>query len=76
MEFLNTLKEYLPLIIAFTGIVFSYASLKSQNLDQEKRILSLEGKVEHMNPIFTQILERLASIEATLKIVVSDRRKK
>ena len=76
MELLTIMEKYWSIIVAFIAIVISYANLKAQNLEQEKRLLILEGKVEHMNPIFTQILERLASIEATLKIVVADRRKK
>ena len=66
---METLSSYWSILIAVVGIIVSFANLKSQNTEQERRITELETKVEHMNPVLMEIRERLASIEATLKIL-------
>lgn len=73
METIEILKEYWSVIVAFVGIIYSYASLKAQNCEQERRIKILEEEVGKLNPIWIEIKERLVAIETTLKILTKDK---
>jgi len=69
MELIDILNEYWSIILTIIGVVISFTTLKMQNSDQERRIECLENKLEELNPIWVEIKERLASIEATLKFL-------
>lgn len=66
---METITQYWSIIVCIVGVIITFANLKSQNGEQERRIVELEHKVEGMNPLLTEIKERLASIETTLKIL-------
>jgi hypothetical protein len=66
---ISIINEYWAIIITGAGIIASFAILKYQNTDQERRIRCIEDKLEELNPIWVEIRERLASIEATLKML-------
>ena len=69
MELIEDITKYWTLIIALISVVISWTNLKAQNTEQQKEIDELKTKVESMNPVFTEIKEKLASIEATLKFL-------
>ena len=46
MDLLTLIEKYWTAIVAFTGIIISYTNLKSQNAEQEKRIVHLETKTD------------------------------
>ena len=69
MEIISLINEYWVVITAFIGIITSFVLLKFQNNEQERRIKYLEEKIEELNPIWVEIKERLAGIEATLKML-------
>ncbi len=72
MELVEYLKEYWTIIVAFAGMVYSYATLKMQNIDQEKRIDKLEKESKELNPVLIEIRTKLASIEATLVMLCKE----
>jgi hypothetical protein len=74
MDLIEYLKDYWTILAAFTGIVYSYATLKMQNEDQEKRISILEKESKELNPVLIEIRTKLASIEATLHMLCQDKR--
>lgn len=73
MELIEYLKDYWTILTAFAGIVYSYAILKMQNIDQEKRICQLEKESRELNPVLIEIRTKLASIEATLRMLCKDK---
>lgn len=73
MELLDLICKYWQVITAFIGIVYTFITFKVQNEDQERRIECLEKKVEDMNPVLIDIRTKLASIEATLKMLTRDK---
>jgi hypothetical protein len=75
MELIDYLKDYWTILAAFTGIVYSYATLKMQNIDQEKRISLLEKEARELNPVLIEIRTKLASIEATLHMLCQEKSK-
>jgi hypothetical protein len=72
MELIDILNEYWTVILTIISIVISFTTLKIQNQDQERRIKCVEDKMEELNPIWVEIKERLASIEATLKFLTKN----
>ena len=72
MELIDILNEYWAVILTIISIVISFTTLKIQNQDQERRIKCVEDKMEELNPIWVEIKERLASIEATLKFLTKN----
>ena len=74
MELIDYLKDYWTILAAFTGIVYSYATLKMQNIDQEKRISLLEKEARELNPVLIEIRTKLASIEATLHMLCQEKK--
>jgi hypothetical protein len=72
MELIDILNEYWAIILTIISIVISFTTLKIQNQDQERRIKCVEDKIEELNPIWVEIKERLASIEATLKFLTKN----
>lgn len=74
MDLLDYLKDYWTIIATVVGIVYSYATLKMQNIDQEKRISILEKESKELNPVLIEIRTKLASIEATLRMLCSDKK--
>ena len=69
MQILDVFISNFPLIIVLAGLIVSYTTLKTQNMNQERRLSSLESKVEGLNPIFLQIQKDLVGIQTTLKFV-------
>ena len=67
MEIISSIQKYWTVIVAFAGILISYANLKSQNIEQEKRILHLEAKSELAEGVQHQIQVSLAEIQLDLK---------
>ena len=74
MELIDYLKDYWTILAAFTGIVYSYATLKMQNIDQEKRISVLEKEAKELNPVLMDIRTKLAGIEATLQALIREQK--
>jgi hypothetical protein len=70
MTFGDFVTDYWQILTALVSVIYTFAHLKSQNEDQEKRLCKLEGRVDDMSPVFMEIKERLASIEATLKSII------
>lgn len=66
---MDILQDYWQILSAFVVFVIAFITLKVQNENQEKRLNVLEKKVEDMTPIWAEIKERLASIEATLQFL-------
>lgn len=62
------IQTYWPQIIGLITCVVVIADLRSTDKDQEKRIASLEKRVEDMSPVWIEIRERLVRIETTLSI--------
>lgn len=69
MEFIETVGKYWHVIIGFIALGASYVTLRSQNQNQEKRLSTLEGRVESFNPIFLQIQKDLVAIQVSLKFM-------
>jgi hypothetical protein len=74
MDLIQYLRDYWTILAAFTGIVYSYATLKMQNIDQEKRISLLEKEARELNPVLIEIRTKLASIEATLHMLCQEKK--
>ena len=74
MDLIEYLRDYWTILAAFAGIVYSYATLKMQNIDQEKRIKKLEDNAENLNPVLMEIRTKLASIEATLHMLCQEKK--
>ena len=74
MDLIEYLRDYWTILAAFAGIVYSYATLKMQNIDQEKRITRLEKEARELNPVLMEIRTKLASIEATLHMLCQEKR--
>jgi low affinity Fe/Cu permease len=73
MELLDAICKYWQVIVALFGIVYTFMTLKIQNSEQERRICVLEKKIDEMNPVLIDIRTKLASIEATLKMLTRDK---
>lgn len=73
MELLDLICKYWQVITAFVGIVYTFITFKVQNTEQERRLCVLEKKVDEMNPVLIDIRTKLASIEATLKMLTRDK---
>ena len=67
MEILTMLDKYWAIGAAFIGIIISYTNLKSQNVEQEKRIITLETKCDTFNAGQTAIDIKLATIQSDIK---------
>jgi len=63
MEFLEGIKSYWFIIIAFIGLISAWAEIKFQNRDQERRLNILEGDNCTIKKAQTAIEIRLAEIQ-------------
>jgi len=69
MDFAEALKEYWTIIATVAGIVYSYATLKTEIKEMDKRLCATEEELKKISPIWIEIKERLVAIETTLKIL-------
>lgn len=69
MDLENLISNYWDVAISIGGVVWSYATLKSQNNSQEKRLAKVESQIEAMNPIFLQIQKDLVEIKTELRFM-------
>lgn len=74
MDLLDIAQDYWIVVSAFVGIIISWSNLKMQNNEQEKRICKLEQDAKDLNPVLLEIRTKLASIEATLSLLVKERK--
>lgn len=61
------LKEYWTIIATIGGIIYSYAVLKLDIKEHDRRIKAVEDEIKTISPIWIEIKERLVAIETTLK---------
>ena len=76
MDLIEFLSTYWQIVVALAGIIYSYATLKLQNTEQERRITCLEKESKDLNPVIMDIRTKLASIEATLQALIREEKKK
>jgi hypothetical protein len=76
MDLVQFLSTYWQIVVALAGIIYSYATLKLQNTEQERRIMCLEKEAKDLNPVIMDIRTKLASIEATLQALIREEKKK
>lgn len=67
MELIDFLAKYWHIILTLVGLVLSYANLKAQNIEQEKRIGALEVELKIVNGTHAKIEIALAEIQLDLK---------
>jgi hypothetical protein len=79
-NFLQLLQDYWTIIFFVGSLIWSYANLKGhvRSLHDRTNVLEkkcelIESKLEEMNPIWAEIKERLAGIEATLKFLTKEK---
>lgn len=65
--------NYWSQILTLVGLVWGYARLNAKVDSNCSRIDHLENRVEEMSPIWLEVKERLASIEATLKFLTKEK---
>lgn len=73
MDLIEMLKEYWTILGTAAGIIYSYAVLKLDIKEHERRITMIEEEVKTLNPIWIEIKERLVAIETTLKILTKEK---
>lgn len=73
MDLIEMSKEYWSIIATIGGIIYSYAVLKLDIREHNRRITKLEQEVEKIDPIWIEIKERLVAIETTLKLLTKDK---
>lgn len=73
MDLLEMIKEYWTIIATIGGIIYSYAVLKLDIKEHDRRIEAVENKVNTLDPIWIEIKERLVAIETTLKLLTKDK---
>jgi hypothetical protein len=76
MDLIEFLSTYWQIVVALAGIIYSYATLRLQNTEQERRIMILEQEAKDLNPVIIDIRTKLASIEATLLALIREEKKK
>jgi len=76
MDLVQFLSTYWQIVVALAGIIYSYATLKLQNTEHERRIMILEQEAKDLNPVIIDIRTKLASIEATLQALIREEKKK
>ena len=76
MDLIEFLSNYWQVVVALAGIIYSYATLKLQNTEQERRIMCLEQEAKSLSPVIIDIRTKLASIEATLLALIREEKKK
>ena len=76
MDLLEFLSTYWQIVVALAGIIYSYANLRLQNTEQERRIMTLEQDAKDLNPVIIDIRTKLASIEATLLALIREEKNK
>lgn len=64
---METLLQYVPLIIAVGGAVMSFAAIKTQNIEQDRRIEALEDEVKVMKDNNKNIDVKLAEIQKDIQ---------
>jgi hypothetical protein len=70
MDLIDFIQTNWTVITALVAMIISYTQLKMQNIDQERRIRTLEANERELNPVFLEIKTKLAGIEATLAMLV------
>lgn len=73
MELVELLKEYWTVLGTIAGIIYSYAVLKLDIREHNRRLEALEEKVGKIDPIWIEIKERLVAIETTLKLLTKEK---
>jgi hypothetical protein len=73
MDVLEFLKEYWILIATVAGLIYTYAVVKLDIKEHARRIGVIEEEIKHLNPIWIEIKERLARIEATLAVLTKEK---
>jgi len=73
MDLLEMVKEYWTVLGTIGGIIYSYAVLKLDIKEHDRRITAMEEEIKTLNPIWIEIKERLVAIETTLKILSKDK---
>jgi len=73
MDLIDFLKEYWTILGTIAGIIYSYAVLKLDIKEHNRRIEALEEKVGKIDPIWIEIKERLVAIETTLKLLTKEK---
>jgi Holliday junction resolvase-like predicted endonuclease len=62
-------------LLTLIGIIWGYATLNAKVNEHTQEIDVIQRQLEEMSPIWSEIKERLASIEATLAYIVKDKNK-
>lgn len=73
MDLAEALKEYWTIIATVAGIVYSYAALKTELKEMDRRLRATEEELSKISPIWIEIKERLVAIETTLKLISKDK---
>ena len=73
MDVLEFLKEYWTLIATVAGLIYTYAVVKLDIKEHDRRIKAIEDEINKLNPIWIEIKERLVAIETTLKIISKEK---
>ena len=66
MEILDAISQYWQVIVGVVMVIIAFANVKSQNAEQERRIVCLERENATLAPTIMEIRTKLASIETTL----------
>ena len=67
------IKEYWTLLVTVAGLIYTYAVVKLDIKEHDRRITCIEDEIKTLNPIWIEIKERLVAIETTLKILSKDK---
>lgn len=66
---MEILSHYWSQILTLGGIIYSYATLKSELSETQKELEEVKVQIREINPIFLDIKERLARIETKLEML-------
>lgn len=66
---MEILSNYWSQLLTIGGIIYSYATLKSELAETQKELEEVKANVREINPIFLDIKERLARIETKLEML-------
>jgi len=69
MDLLGYIEEHWTVIATVAGIIYSYAVLKIDIKEHDKRLSAVEDELKTISPIWIEIKERLVAIETTLKLI-------
>lgn len=64
---METILQYVPLIIAIVGGIMSFSTLKSQNTEQERRITEIEYELKTVKADNKNIDVKLAEIQKDIQ---------